>query len=259
MGKAYSFLWLGQLFGIDFLKVLSCMSAFCWQTLQKSLIKSVKMWEYGWDQHLAHAFLLQDRNIKNRVFNPPLQTHTHRWRDGLVFDLFDMICLIWFCSLINLTLLSISIYSAYNNQNNLNWLYMVGLLFHLHFLSSDFALIQNQLTSYVEVLQQHLLCWIKTTEPNYPLFNWVFMRHFWLCKNRVNYHFSDLVAVSIFFVQVRVNTKHAKLWWILNYCLQTVYFLMTVIEAICWLSCSLTWTAQEALFVILCKSRSYFC
>lgn len=86
--------------------------------------------------------------ISKIEFSTLLSRHTPT--DGGM-DLY-LICLILFCSLINLTLLNISIYSAYNNNNNLNWLHMMGLLFHLHFLSSDSALIQNQLTGYAEVL-----------------------------------------------------------------------------------------------------------
>lgn len=29
--------------------------------------------------------------VSKTVFNPPLKTHSHRWRDGPVFDLFDLI------------------------------------------------------------------------------------------------------------------------------------------------------------------------
>lgn len=144
LGKFIFFLWLGQLFGIGFLKVLSCMSAFCWQTLQKSLIKSVKMWEYRWDHHLAHAFFTRQKYIK--VFSPPSQTQIHIWKDGRVLNLLDLIF-----SLINITL-NISVYSAYANQNTLNWHHMMGQLSHLHFLSNDFMLIENKLTSFDGVI-----------------------------------------------------------------------------------------------------------
>lgn len=62
------------------------MSAFCWQTLQKSLSKSVRFENTDEISTWLMLFFYETEIRKNRVFNSPLQTHTHRGSDGHVFD-----------------------------------------------------------------------------------------------------------------------------------------------------------------------------
>lgn len=62
------------------------MSAFCWQTLQKSLSKSVRFENTDEISTWLMLFFYETEITKNGVFNSPLQTHTHRGSDGHVFD-----------------------------------------------------------------------------------------------------------------------------------------------------------------------------
>lgn len=165
------------------------MSAFCWQTLQKSLSKSVRFENTDEISTWLMLFFHETEITKNGVFNSPPQTNTQRGSDRHVFDLFDLILF----SDRNLTLLNLSVYSAYYNQNTLNWLHMMGLLSHLHWHKTSWPAMLKWYNSI-------MLCWIKQQNLIICDLAEYFMRYFQPHRRSVKCHCTDLVTVSRFFV-----------------------------------------------------------
>lgn len=177
------------------------MSAFCWQTLQKSLSKSVRF-ENTDEISIWLMLSFYETKITKMELSTLLSRHTPT---GGMMDMY-LINLIWFCSPIKISHF-LTFPSTLLIITKMFWICSTRWDCFLICIFKAVTLFWHK-TSWPVMLKWYnsiMLCWIKQWSLIICDLAEYFMRYFQPHRKSVKCHCTDLVAVSRCFVWVRVT------------------------------------------------------